>query len=55
MGNGLILILMIGVLIFNAYGIMQVGIDNASTMQWAATGLMAVFVAIRLFQMARRR
>lgn len=49
-----VLLLMIGALGFNAYGILQVGPANASSMQWAATGIMLVFVVIRVFQMMRR-
>ena len=49
------LLLMIGALAFNVYGILAVGAANASVMQWSAAGLMATFVVVRLIQMSGRR
>ncbi len=49
------LAIMIAVLGYNTYGIMQVGIERASTMQWVATVVMVVFVVLRIIRMTRSR
>jgi len=45
MMNNISLIVMIGVLGWNVHGILEVGAENASGMQWAFAGLMSIFVA----------
>lgn len=49
-----ILALMVGVLAYNIYGVLQVGVERATTMQWAATGIMALFVTLRIGRMLTR-
>ena len=49
--NWLILSLMIAVLGWNAYGIYEVGTDQASKMQWFVTIAMLVFVVFRFIRM----
>jgi hypothetical protein len=52
--QGLMFLLMVACLAYNAYGVIEVGPANASTMQWVATGLMAVFVAMSIIRMLKR-
>ena len=42
--------LMLLVLGWNIQGILEVGIDNASNMQWAITAMMTFFVVFGLWQ-----
>jgi len=46
-----ILAVMIGCAIYNVYGIIQVGPDNASGMQWGVSVIMIVLVVARIFRM----
>ena len=48
--NWISLILMIVVLGWNVQGILDVGIDQATTKQWAITGFMALFVAYGIWR-----
>jgi len=50
MMNTLSFILMFAVMIWNFYGIFQVGVENASTVQWILSGVMLAFVVRGIFQ-----
>ena len=50
MMNTVSFILMFAVMIWNFYGIFQVGIENASMLQWILAGLMTVFVIRGAYQ-----
>ncbi len=50
MMNTLSFILMFAVMIWNFYGIYQVGIENASTVQWIISGAMVLFVVRGIYQ-----
>jgi hypothetical protein len=50
MGNSISLVIMIGVMLWNFYGIYQIGVMNATPIQWGLAGLMAVFVVRAIYQ-----
>lgn len=50
-----ILALMIAAAAYNVYGIVQVGPENASSVQWLFAGVMIVLVVARIIRMSRGR
>ena len=53
MGNNISFIIMLGVMVWNFYGIFQVGVDNATPLQWGLALLMLAFVVRAVYQRLR--
>jgi len=53
--NLAILAIMTAALCYNVYGVLQVGVERATTMQWVSVVVMVVFIVMRVMRLTSRR